>query len=155
MGNSNKKLTHQKNSCAGTDEIFQLQWPFCNDKDSFLKDFVSTRPTKSNLEKLSRTETPFRKVCTKKQSTTIEEDDMQLRRQVMVKAINKLDDLNGNKESSIRKESQDELVGKLIGQSIAEIQDGYKIELLKVQMQQIILQTKFSASQQCNRTIQA
>ena len=80
---------------------------------------------------------------------------MQLRRQVMVKAINKLDDLNGNKESSIRKESQDELVGKLIGQSIAEIQDGYKIELLKVQMQQIILQTKFSASQQCNRTIQA
>ena len=155
MGNSNKKLTHQKNSGAGTDGIFQLQWSFYNDKDSFLKDFVSTRPTKSNLEKLSRTETPFRKVCTKKQSTTIEEDDMQLRRQVMVKAINKLDDLNGNKESSIRKESQDELFGKLIGQSIAEIQDGYKIELLKVQMQQIILQTKFSASQQCNRTIQA
>ena len=44
----------------------------------------------------------------------------------MVKVLNKLDDLNGNKESSIRKETPDELFGKLIGQSIAEIQDGYK-----------------------------
>ena len=39
----------------------------------------------------------------------------------MVKALNKLDDLNCNKESSIRKESPDELFGTLIGQSIAEI----------------------------------
>ena len=44
----------------------------------------------------------------------------------MVKALNKLDDLNGNKERSIHKESPDELFGKLIGQSIAEIQNGYK-----------------------------
>ena len=51
---------------------------------------------------------------------------IQLRRQVMVKVLNKLDDLNGNKESSIRKETPGELFGKLIGQSIAEIQDGYK-----------------------------
>ena len=92
--------------------------------DSFLKDFVSPRPTESNLEKLSRTDIPSQKACTKKESTTVEEDDIQLRRQV--KALNKLDDLNGNKESSIRKESPDELFGKLIGQSIAEIQDGYK-----------------------------
>ena len=68
----------------------------------------------------------------------------------MVKVLNKLDDLNGNKESSIRKETPGELFGKLIGQSIAEIQDGYKKELLKVQIQQVILQTKFSASQQYN-----
>ena len=68
----------------------------------------------------------------------------------MVKVLNKLDDLNGNKESIIRKESPDGLFGKLIGQSIEEIQDGYKKELLKVQIKQIILQTKFSASQQCN-----
>ena len=33
----------------------------------------------------------------------------------MVKALNKFDDLNGNKESRIRKESPDELFGKLIG----------------------------------------
>ena len=33
----------------------------------------------------------------------------------MVKVLNKLDDLNGNKESIIRKESPDELFGKLIG----------------------------------------
>ena len=59
----------------------------------------------------------------------------------MGKALNKLDDLNGNKESSIRKESPGELFGKLIGQSIAEIQDGYKNKLIKVQIQQIILQT--------------
>ena len=44
----------------------------------------------------------------------------------MVKALNKLDDLNGNKESSIPKESPDGLFGKFIGQSIMEIQDGYK-----------------------------
>ena len=113
--------------------------------DSFLKDYVSPRPTESNLEKLSRTDIPSQKACTKKQSTTIEKDDIQLRRQAMVKALNKLDDLNDNKESSI-----DELFGKLIGQSIAEIQDGYKKELLKVQIQQLILQAKFSASQQCN-----
>ena len=149
MDNSNRKLTHQKCG-AGTDEIFQPQLPFYDDMDSFLKDFLSPRPTESNLEKLSRTDIPSQKACTKKQSTTIEEDDIQLRRQVMVKALNKLDDLNGNKESSIRKESPDELFGKLIGQSIAEIQDGYKKELLKVQIQQIILQTKFSGSQPCN-----
>ena len=59
-------------------------------------------------------------------------------------------DDNKKKESSIRKESPDELFGKLIDESIAEIQDGYKKELLKVQIQQIILQTKFPASQQCN-----
>ena len=89
--------------------------------DSFLKDFVSPSPTESNLEKLLRTDIPSQKACTKKQSTTIKEDDIQLRRQVMVKTLNKLDDLNGNKESSIRKENPDKLVGKLLGQSIAEI----------------------------------
>ena len=78
------------------------------------------------------------------------QDDIQLRRQVTVKTLNKLDDLNGNKESSVPKESPDELFVKLIGQSIAEVQDGYKKELLKVQIQQIILQTKFSVSQQYN-----
>ena len=77
-------------------------------------------------------------------------NNIQLRREVIVKALNKLDDLNGNKESGIRKESPSELFGKLIGQSIAEIQDVYKKELLKVQIQQVILQTNFSASQQCN-----
>ena len=83
--------------------------------DSFLNNFVSPRPKESNLEQLSRTDIPSQKACTKKQSTTIEEDDIQLRRQVMVKALNNLDDLNGNKESSFRKESPDELFGKLIG----------------------------------------
>ena len=112
--------------------------------------FMTIWTAESNLDKLSRTDTPSQKACTKKQSTTIEEDDMQLRRQVMVKALNKLDDLNGNKESNIRKESPHELFGKLIGQSIAEIQDSYKKGLLKVQIRQIILQTKFSASRQCN-----
>ena len=118
--------------------------------DSFLKDFVFPRPAEINLEKRSRTDIPSQKACTKKQSSTIEEDNIQLRREVIVKALNKLDDLNGNKESGIRKESPSELFGKLIGQSIAEIQDVYKKELLKVQIQQIILQTNFSASQQCN-----
>ena len=68
----------------------------------------------------------------------------------MVKVLNKLDDLNDNKETIIRKETPNQLFGKLIGQSIAEIPDGYKTELLKIQIQEIILQTKFSASQQCN-----
>ena len=94
MDNSNRKLTHQKCG-AGTDEIFQPQLPFYDDMDSFLKDFLSPRPTESNLEKLSRTDIPSQKACTKKESTTVEEDDIQLRRQV--KALNKLDDLNGNK----------------------------------------------------------
>ena len=117
--------------------------------DSFVKDFVSSRPRESNLEKLSRTDIS-QKACTEKQSTTIEEDDIQLKSQVMIKALNEFNDLNGNKETSIPKESPDELFGKLIGQSIAEIQDGYKKQLLKVQIQQAILQTKFSASKQCN-----
>ena len=89
--------------------------------DSFLKDFIFPHPTESNLEKCSRTDIPSQMACTKKQSTTIEEDDIQLRRQVMVKALNKLDDLNGNKESSIHKKSPDELFGRLTGQSIGEI----------------------------------
>ena len=32
-----------KKSGAGTDDIFQPQWPFYDDMDSFLKDFVSPR----------------------------------------------------------------------------------------------------------------
>ena len=51
----------------------------------------------------------------------------------MVKALHKLDDLNGNQENSAHKESPDDLFGKLNGQSIAEIPDGYKKEVLKVQ----------------------
>ena len=39
----------------------------------------------------------------------------------MAKALNKLDDLNGNKESSIHKKSPYELFGRLTGQSIGEI----------------------------------
>ena len=66
----------------------------------------------------------------------------------MVKALHKLDDLNGNQENSAHKEGPDDLFGKLIGQSIVEIPDGYKKEVLKVQIQQIILQTKFMTSQQ-------
>ena len=70
MDNSNRRLTHQKKSGAGNDEIFQSQWSFYGYMDSFLKDFVSTRSTESNLEKLSRTDTYHlknQKVCTKKQ----------------------------------------------------------------------------------------
>ena len=89
--------------------------------DSFLKDFIFPHPTESNLEKRSRTDIPSQMACTKKQSTTIEEDDIQLRRQVMAKPLNKLDDLNGNKESSILKKSPYELFGRLTGQSIGEI----------------------------------
>ena len=149
-GQLKQMVNSSKKSGAGTDEIFQPEWPFYGDMDSFLKDFVSPRPTESKLEKLSRTDTYHLKKLVQRNSTTIEEDDIQLRRHVMVKALNKLDNLNRNKESSIRKDSPDELFGKLIGQSIAEIQDGYKKELLKVQIQQIILQTTFSASQPCN-----
>ena len=65
----------------------------------------------------------------------------------MVKALHKLDDLSGNQENSAHKESPDDLLGKLIGQSIAEIPDGYKKKVLKVQIQQIILQTKLMTSQ--------
>ena len=149
-GQLKQKVNSSKKSGVGTDEIFQPQWPFYDDMDSFLKDFVSPRPAESNLEKFSKTGISSQKACTKKQSKTIEEDDIQLRRQFMAKVLNKLDDLNGNKESSIRKESPDELFGKLLGQSIAEIQDGYTKELLKVQIQEVILQKKFLASQQCN-----
>ena len=66
----------------------------------------------------------------------------------MVEALHKLDDLNGNQENSAHKESPDDLFGKLIGQSIAEIPDEYKKEVLKVQIQQIILHMKFMTSQQ-------
>ena len=125
-GQLKQKVNSSKKSGAGNDEIFQSQWSFYGDMGSFLKDFVSTRSTESNLEKLSRTDTYHLKKLVQRNSTTIEEDDIQLRRQVMVKALNKLDNLNGNKESSIRKDSPDELFGKLIGPSIAEIQDGYK-----------------------------
>ena len=73
----------------------------------------------------------------------------------MVKALNKLDDLNCNKESSIRKESPDELFGTLIGQSIAEIQDGYKKELLKVQIQQLFYKQSSWPHSNIIQTIQA
>ena len=116
--------------------------------DSFLKDFVTPRLTESNLEKVSRAGVQSQKAYPKKQSALVEDDDIQLQRQVMVKALRKLDDLNGNQENSAHEESPDNLFGKLIGQSIAEIPDGYKKEVLKVQIQQIILQTKFMTSQQ-------
>ena len=99
--------------------------------DSFLKDFATPRPTESNLKKVSRAGVQSQKAYGKKQSAIVEDDDIQLRRQVMVKALHKLDDLNGNQENSAHKESPDDLFGKLIGQSIAEIPDGYKKEVLK------------------------
>ena len=142
-GQLKQKVNSSKKSGAGTDEIFQPQWPFYDDMYSFLKDFVTQRPTESILEKVSRAGVQSQKAYAKKQSAIVEDDDIQLRRQVMVKALHKLDDLNGNQENSAHKESPDDLFGKLIGQSIAEIPDGYKKEVLKVQIQHIILQTKF------------
>ena len=47
-------------------EIFQPQWLFYDDMDSFLKDFIFPHPTESNLEKCSRTDIPSQKACTKK-----------------------------------------------------------------------------------------
>ena len=47
-------------------EIFQPQWLFYDDMDSFLKDFIFPHPTESNLEKRSRTDIPSQKACTKK-----------------------------------------------------------------------------------------
>ena len=103
---------------------------FYDDMDSFLKDFITLLPIVSNLEKLLRIDIKAQKVCKKKQSTTIKEDDIQLRRQVMMKALHRLDDLNGNQESSVGEESTD-VFGYLIGQSIAEIPEGQKKESLK------------------------
>ena len=94
-GQLKQKVISSKRRGAGADKVFQPQWPFYDNMDSFVKDFLSPRSTESNLEKLSRTDIPSQKACTKKESTTVEEDDIQLRRQV--KALNKLDDLNGNK----------------------------------------------------------
>ena len=51
-GQFKQKYNSSKKSGAGTDEIFQPQWSFYDDMDSFLKDFVSPRSTESNLKKL-------------------------------------------------------------------------------------------------------
>ena len=67
-----QKVNSSKKGRAGIDEIFQPQWPFYDDMDSSLKDFVSLRITESNLKKVSRTDIPSQKGCTKKQSTAIE-----------------------------------------------------------------------------------
>ena len=94
-------------------------------------------------------ETQPQKVTTKKRSLNVDEES-QLRKQVMVKALQKLDDSKNkedNKDNNVNSVSSDDLFGKLIGQSISEIPDGYKKELLKVQIQQLILQTKFMALQ--------
>ena len=147
-GQLKQKVNSSKKSGAGTDEIFQPQWPFYDDMDSFLKDFVTPRPTESNLEKTSRGGVQSQKGYAKKQSATTEDDDIQLRREVMVKALHKLDDSKSNQERSVHKETPDDLFGKLIGQSIAGIPEGYRKEVLKVQIQQMILQTKFMTSQQ-------
>ena len=53
-GQLKQKVNSSKKSGAGTDKIFQPQWPFYDDMDSFLKDFVTPCPTESNLEKVSR-----------------------------------------------------------------------------------------------------
>ena len=50
--------------------------------DSFLKDFITLIPTVSNFKKLLIIGIRAQEVCKKKQSTTIKEDDIQLRRQV-------------------------------------------------------------------------
>ena len=47
-GQLKQKVNSSKKIGAGTDEIFQPQWPFYDDMDSFLKDFVTPRPTESN-----------------------------------------------------------------------------------------------------------
>ena len=50
------------------------------------------------------------------------------------------------KKAVFTRKVTDEIFGKLIGKSIAEIEDSCKKEPLNVQIQQIILQTKLSAS---------
>ena len=57
-----QKVNSSKKGRAGIDEIFQPQWPFYDDMDSSLKDFVSLRITESNLKKLSRTTYHLKKV---------------------------------------------------------------------------------------------
>ena len=37
-------------SGAGSDEVFTTQWPFFNEMDSFLSDFVTPRTTESNID---------------------------------------------------------------------------------------------------------
>ena len=54
--------THRK-SRAGTNEIFQPQWPFYED----MGNFVTPCPTKSNTENLSRTDTQTQRAYIKKQ----------------------------------------------------------------------------------------
>ena len=54
MDNSNGNLTHQKKKVElELMKFFSRNGLFYDDMDSFLKDFVSPRPTESNLEKLS------------------------------------------------------------------------------------------------------
>ena len=62
-----QKVNWSKKSGAGTDKIFQPQWPFYDDMDSFLKDFVTPRPTESNLEKVSRAGVQSQNAYAKKQ----------------------------------------------------------------------------------------
>ena len=71
-----KVKSSNKKSATGTDEIFQPQWYLYDDMDSFLKDFVSPHSTEIKLEKLLGTDLPSQKASTKKQSTTIEKDDI-------------------------------------------------------------------------------
>ena len=60
-GQLKQKVNSSKKSGAGTDEIFQPLWLFCDDMDIFLKDFLSQRLTESNLDKLSRNDIPSQK----------------------------------------------------------------------------------------------
>ena len=52
-GQLKQKINSSKKSGAGTDEIFEPQWSFHDDMDSFLNDFVTPCQTECNLEKSS------------------------------------------------------------------------------------------------------
>ena len=120
-----QKVNSSKKSRAGTNEIFQSQCPFYDDMGSYLKDFVTTLPTESNLEKLSRTDIKVQNACKRKQSATIK-DDIRLKRQVMMKALHKLDDKLDDQENSVGKESTDDVFSYLIGHSITGIPHRHK-----------------------------
>ena len=157
-GQLKQKVRSSIKSGAGSDEVFTPQWPFFNEMDSFLSDFVTPRTTESNIDTeenivddvndtIRSSSATYKR---KKGSSGRKDSEISVTDQVMLKALERLD--KPKTPPSIAQlatyrsndnETQEDLFGRMIAKSLIDIDDKLIREKCKLQIQQLLFDAKF------------
>ena len=149
------KIKNSRKSGSGTEDIYKTRWKFYSELQ-FLDEFITPRQTVSTFTATRNEEDPFTSPPSVRQKRMSSADQtVSNAEKLMEKAVNFLDQSNSSNTSQPITMDDDAVFGDMIARLMRRVPGGHLKDLLKINIQQSILQTTYQTSPQFQKNTQS